>query len=99
MFGIAMLNRKVIALAAVLALAAICAPFVFAAEQQSAEQRRLFVEGARLWPVYCAQCHNARPGSQFSPAQWDAITMHMRTQSIMPAKDMRAIKEFLKTAR
>jgi len=25
--------------------------------------------------------------------------MHMRTQSIMPAQDMRAIKEFLKTAR
>jgi mono/diheme cytochrome c family protein len=99
MFGIAMFNRKVIALAAVLALAAICAPFVFAAEQQSAEQRRLFVEGARLWPVYCAQCHNARPGSQFSPAQWDAITMHMRTQSIMPAKNMRAIKKFLQEAR
>jgi mono/diheme cytochrome c family protein len=70
-----------------------------AAETQTADQRRLFVEGAQLWPVYCAQCHNARPGSQFSPAQWDAITMHMRTQSIMPAKDMRAIKEFLKEAR
>ena len=69
------------------------------AEQPTPEQRQLFITGARLWPVYCAQCHNARPGSQFSPAQWDAITMHMRTQSIMPAKDMRAIKEFLKTAR
>lgn len=66
---------------------------------QSKEQRELFVTGAKLWPVYCAQCHNARPGSQFSPAQWDAITMHMRTQSEMPAKDMRAIKEFLKQAR
>jgi mono/diheme cytochrome c family protein len=70
-----------------------------AAEQPTPEQRQLFITGALLWPVYCAQCHNARPGSQFSPAQWDAITMHMRTQSIMPAKDMRAIKEFLKTAR
>jgi mono/diheme cytochrome c family protein len=70
----------------------------FAAEQ-AAEQRKLFVEGAKLWPVYCAQCHNARPGSQFSPAQWDTITMHMRTQSIMPANNMRAIKEFLKEAR
>jgi hypothetical protein len=66
---------------------------------QSPEQRKLFIKGAQLWPVYCAQCHNARPGSQFSPAQWDLITMHMRTQSIMPAQDMRAIKEFLKTAR
>jgi mono/diheme cytochrome c family protein len=71
---------------------------VFALEP-TAEQRRLFIEGAKLWPVYCAQCHNARPGSQFSPTQWDAITMHMRTQSIMPAKDMRAIKEFLQQAR
>jgi mono/diheme cytochrome c family protein len=72
---------------------------LLAATAQSADQRKLFVEGAKLWPVYCAQCHNARPGSQFSPAQWDTITMHMRTQSIMPAKDMRAIKEFLKEAR
>jgi mono/diheme cytochrome c family protein len=70
-----------------------------AAEQQTKEQRELFVTGAKLWPIYCAQCHNARPGSQFSPAQWDAITMHMRTQSIMPAKDIRAITEFLKRAR
>jgi hypothetical protein len=70
-----------------------------ASEPQSKEQRELFVTGAKLWPVYCAQCHNARPGSQFSPAQWDAITMHMRTQSIMPAKDIRAITQFLKQAR
>ena len=70
-----------------------------AAEEQSREQRELYITGAKLWPVYCAQCHNARPGSQFSPAQWDAITMHMRTQSIMPAKDIRAITEFLKRTR
>ena len=69
------------------------------ATEQNQEQRKLFVEGATLWPIYCAQCHNARPGSQFSPAQWNTITMHMRTQSIMPAKDMRAIKEFLQEAR
>jgi hypothetical protein len=66
------------------------------AEEQTAEQRRLLIEGAHLWSIYCNQCHNARPGSQFTPAQWDAITMHMRTLSNMPAKDMRAIKEFLK---
>jgi hypothetical protein len=66
------------------------------AEEQTPEQRRMLVEGAHLWSIYCNQCHNARPGSQFSPAQWDAITMHMKTLSNMPAKDMRAIKEFLK---
>ncbi len=65
------------------------------AEEQTPEQRRLLIEGAHLWSIYCNQCHNARPGSEFSPAQWDAITMHMKTLSNMPAKDMRAIKEFL----
>ncbi len=75
-------------------------PYVgIASAEQSKEERELYVTGAKLWPVYCAQCHNARPGSQFSPAQWDAITMHMRTQSIMPAKDIRAITEFLKQTR
>ncbi|MBV8357220.1 MAG: hypothetical protein JO189_04690 [Deltaproteobacteria bacterium] len=67
-----------------------------AAEDQTPEQRHLLIEGAHLWSIYCNQCHNARPGSQFSPAQWDAITMHMKTLSNMPAKDMRAIKAFLK---
>ncbi len=67
-----------------------------AQQESKAEKQQLFLNGARLWPVYCSQCHNARPGSQFSPAQWDAIMMHMRTQSNMPAKDARAIKEYLK---
>ena len=82
-----------------LAMNAIRPSIGIAADEQTKEQRELFVTGAKLWPIYCAQCHNARPGSQFSPAQWDAITMHMRTQSIMPAKDIRAITEFLKRAR
>lgn len=87
---------------ALVGIAALClagGQSVLAATTESPEQRQLFVLGAKLWPVYCAQCHNARPGSQFSPSQWDAITMHMRTQSIMPAKNLRAIKEFLKEAR
>lgn len=66
------------------------------AQEDKAEKQKLFLEGARLWPVYCSQCHNARPGSEFSPQQWDTIMMHMRTQSNMPAKDARAIKEYLK---
>jgi len=68
------------------------------ASETSAEQRQLFREGARLWPVYCSQCHNARPGSEFAPYQWNAIMMHMRTQANLPAKDARAILEYLKSS-
>jgi hypothetical protein len=80
----------------VLSFGQILVPSKAPAEEQSPEQRKTLIEGAHLWSIYCNQCHNARPGSQFSPAQWDAITMHMKTLSNMPAKDMRAIKEFLK---
>ena len=66
------------------------------ATETSSEQRRMFREGARLWPVYCSQCHNARPGSEFAPYQWDAILMHMRTQANLPAKNARAVLEYLK---
>jgi mono/diheme cytochrome c family protein len=90
---------KALAIVFALAIAAMSPGIGIGSEEQSKEQQELFVTGAKLWPVYCAQCHNARPGSQFSPAQWDAITMHMRTLSIMPAKDIRAITEFLKRAR
>ncbi len=60
------------------------------------QQRQLFKLGAKLWPVYCAQCHNARPGSEVSPVQWDVIMMHMRTQANLPASDARAMTEYLK---
>lgn len=80
-----------------LAVAAVCQPCP-ADETSKAEQRRLFREGARLWPVYCSQCHNARPGSEFAPYQWNAIMMHMRTQGNLPAKDARAVLEYLKAS-
>jgi hypothetical protein len=70
-----------------------------AEEMSKAERRQLFREGAKLWPVYCAQCHNARPGSEFAPYQWDAILMHMRTQANLPAKNAKAVLEYLKASR
>jgi mono/diheme cytochrome c family protein len=70
-----------------------------AAEENPTERRQLFRDGARLWPVYCAQCHNARPGSEFAPYQWDTILIHMRTQANLPARDARAILEYLKSSR
>ena len=79
-----------------LVAAAILLSVGVAGAQSEAEKMRLFMDGARLWPVYCSQCHNARPSSEFSPQQWDTIMMHMRTQSNMPAKDARAILQYLR---
>jgi mono/diheme cytochrome c family protein len=70
-----------------------------AVEETKAEKRELMREGAKLWPIYCSQCHNARPGSEFAPYQWDQIMMHMRALPNLPAQNARAILEYLKSGR
>jgi hypothetical protein len=90
--------RKIFA-AIVLATLAIgmLSPRVSAQENPNqAEQRRLFREGAKLWPVYCNTCHNARPGSEKAPYEWDQIMMHMRTLGNIPPDNAKAILEYLK---
>jgi hypothetical protein len=71
------------------------------AQPASAQQRHLelFRKGAKLWPIYCNHCHNARNPAEFAPYQWDQILMHMRTMDNMPPEDADAILEFMKTAR
>jgi mono/diheme cytochrome c family protein len=83
----------VLTMAAVISLAGVVRA---EAPMTPAEHRRLFREGAELWPVYCNQCHNARPGSEKAPYEWDQIMMHMRTLGNLPPEDAQAILEYLK---
>ena len=71
---------------------------VLAEEQLTpAEKKQLFREGAKLWPLYCNTCHNARPGSEKAPYEWDQIIMHMRMLGNVPPNDVRALLEYLKS--
>ncbi len=78
-------------------LAVITSPAIAEQNLSKAERRQLVVKGAKLWGVYCNQCHNARPGSEKAPYEWDQEIMHMRTLGNIPAADARAIVEYLKT--
>jgi hypothetical protein len=62
-----------------------------------AERRQLILKGARLWPIYCNQCHNARPPSEKAPHEWDIEIMHMRSLGNIPGENMRALLEYLKS--
>ena len=73
----------------------VCRP-VAAQEPSATEQRRLFKKGAKLWPIYCNQCHSARPGSEKAPYEWNAIAMHMRTLGNIPPDDYKALLAYLK---
>ncbi len=66
------------------------------AHGEEPDQRELFREGAKLWPQTCATCHNARPGSDRSPAEWDIVMMHMRTVANLPEAHAQAILAYLK---
>jgi hypothetical protein len=61
-----------------------------------ADQKRMFRKGAQLWPVYCNTCHNARPGSEKAPYEWDQVIMHMRALGNIPPDDAQAILVYLK---
>jgi mono/diheme cytochrome c family protein len=94
-----MTMRKILVaiLLGTLAIGAIGIPaFAQQDEMSPAEHKRLFREGAKLWPVYCNTCHNARPGSEKAPYEWDQIMMHMRTLGNFPPEDTKAILEYLK---
>jgi len=63
-----------------------------------AERRTAFIRGARIWPVACASCHKARPGSEFSPDQWQLIMRHMQIRAQLPARDIQAVLIYLQSS-
>jgi mono/diheme cytochrome c family protein len=63
-----------------------------------AERRAAFIRGARVWPVACASCHKARPGSEFSPDQWALIMRHMQIRSQLPSRDIQAVLIYLQSS-
>ena len=69
------------------------APTVAAEE---GDQKALVRQGAREWSAYCSSCHNARPQSERSPAEWDTIMLHMRSRASLTGEDAIAITKYLR---
>ena len=97
--GVTMMKKIFVAIALATLVIGSAGARASAQEQDNmspAEHKRLFREGAKLWPIYCNTCHNARPGSEKAPYEWDLIMMHMRTLGNFPPEDAKAILEYLK---
>jgi mono/diheme cytochrome c family protein len=91
--------RKLI-IALLFALVALGTFWARASAQQQpdneAERRQRFRLGAKLWPIYCSQCHNARTPAERAPHEWDMVIMHMRSLGNIPPEDAKALVEYLK---
>ena len=57
------------------------------------------LSGEELWSNNCLRCHNIRPPTMYSNAQWDLIVHHMRLRANITGQEQRAIVEFLKSAK
>ena len=53
--------------------------------------------GATLWAQNCGHCHNIRSPSNYSPAQWEVVMMHMRVRANLTPEEHKKILEFLKS--
>ncbi len=52
-------------------------------------------EGARIWRVTCARCHNMRAPTEFAAEQWPTIVSHMRTRQDLTKSEAEAVTIFL----
>jgi len=57
------------------------------------------LSGEELWSNNCLRCHNIRPPTMYSDAQWDVIVHHMRLRANITGQEQRAIVDFLKSAK
>jgi hypothetical protein len=57
------------------------------------------LSGEELWTNNCLRCHNIRPPTMYSNAQWDVIVHHMRIRANITGQEQRAIVEFLKSSK
>jgi hypothetical protein len=57
------------------------------------------LSGEELWSNNCLRCHNIRPPTMYSDAQWDVIVHHMRLRANITGQEQRAIVAFLKSAK
>ena len=52
--------------------------------------------GAKLWAQNCSRCHNLRPASSLSGAQWELDMLHMRVRANLTTKEHAEILGYLK---
>ena len=57
------------------------------------------LSGEERWSNNCTRCHNIRPPTMYSNAQWDVIVHHMRIRANITGQEQRAIVEFLKSSK
>jgi cytochrome c5 len=51
--------------------------------------------GAELYQINCNRCHPERYATEWTPAQWKTLVLHMRVRANIPAAQAKAILKYL----
>lgn len=51
--------------------------------------------GAELYAINCNRCHPERYPTEWTPAQWKTIMLHMRVRANLPADQAKVIAKYL----
>jgi hypothetical protein len=63
------------------------------AKPKKEEKKKL--TGAELYAIHCNRCHPERYPTEWNPAQWKTIMLHMRVRANLPADQAKAILKYL----
>lgn len=74
----------------VLLAAALAAPAAAAGQDAMA-----VANGAQVWAAQCTRCHNARPSTERTDAQWLTVMAHMRARVNLTRTQTRLVGAFL----
>ncbi len=53
------------------------------------------LSGSELYAIHCNRCHAERYPTEYTAAQWKTIMLHMRVRANLPAKQAKAILQYL----
>ncbi len=61
--------------------------------EKKAEKKKL--TGAELYALNCNRCHPERYPTEWNPAQWKTVMIHMRVRANLPASQAKSILKYL----
>jgi mono/diheme cytochrome c family protein len=59
----------------------------------SAKQEKL--TGQQLYAIHCSRCHAERYPTEWTPAHWRTVMMHMRVRANLPVQQAKEILKYL----
>ena len=65
------------------------------AEKKAEKKTEKKLTGSELYAIHCSRCHPERYPTEWNPAQWKTLMLHMRVRANLPAAQAKAILKYL----